>query len=71
MAIRRPNPALAWIFAAVAVILALGLLEPSVRSLFSFGPLHGDDIGLALAAATTALIVLELAKSIWRDRLGF
>jgi len=71
VAIRRPNPALAWIFAAVAVILALGLLEPTVRSLFSFGPLHGDDIGLALAAATTALIVLELAKSIWRDRLGF
>jgi len=71
VAIRRPNPALAWIFAAVALVLALGLLEPSVRSLFSFGPLHGDDIGLALAAAMIALIVLELAKSIWRDRLRF
>jgi Ca2+-transporting ATPase len=42
-----------------------------VRSLFSFGSLHGDDIGLALAAAATVMIVLELAKPIWRDRLRF
>jgi Ca2+-transporting ATPase len=71
VAIRRPNPALAWIFAAVAAILALGLLEPFVRSLFRFGPLHGDDIGLMLAAAAAVLIVLEFAKTIWRDRLRF
>ena len=71
VAIRRPNPALAWIFGAVAVVLALGLLQPSVRSLFSFGPLHGDNIGLVLVAAATVLIVLELAKTTWRDRLRF
>lgn len=71
VAIRRPNPTLAWIFAAVAVILLLALLEPSVRSLFRFGPLHRDAIGLMLAAAAATLIVLEFAKTIWRDRLRF
>jgi Ca2+-transporting ATPase len=46
-------------------------MEPFVRSLFRFGPLHGDDIGLVLVAAAAVLIVLELAKTIWRDRLRF
>jgi hypothetical protein len=30
--------------------------------LFHFGPLHGDDIAVALAAGLAGLIVLELAK---------
>jgi Ca2+-transporting ATPase len=70
-AIRRPNPVLAWILAAVAVILALSLLVPAVRGLFNFGPLHGDDLGLTLGAAATVLIVLELVKTVWRERLRF
>lgn len=70
-ALRKPNPTLAWILAAVAAILALSLLVPAVRSLFGFGPLHGDDLGLTLGAAATVLIALELAKTPWRDRLRF
>ena len=70
-AIRRPNPMLAWIIAAVAAILALSLLVPALRSLFSFGPLHWDDLSLTLGAAATILVVLELTKAFWRDRLRF
>jgi Ca2+-transporting ATPase len=70
-AIRRANITLAWILAAVASILALSLLVPSVRNLFNFGPLHWDDLSLTLGAATTILVALELAKTFWRDRLRF
>ena len=38
-AFRRPNPALAWIFLAVTVILGLSLLWPAASALFRFGPL--------------------------------
>lgn len=38
---------------------------------FSFGPLHWDDISLTLGAAAVVLVVLELAKPFWRDRLRF
>lgn len=61
-AVRRPNPVLAWILAAVAALLALSLLVPPVRRLFDFGPLHWDDLGLALLPAATVMVVLELAK---------
>ena len=70
-AIRRPNAMLAWIFTGVAATLALSLLVPAVRDLFNFGPLHGDDLGLTLGAAAIVLVVLELAKTLWRDRLRF
>jgi Ca2+-transporting ATPase len=71
VAIRRPNATLAWIMSAVAVILALSLLVPTVRALFRFGPLHYDDLGLTLSAAAAVLIVLELGKSFWRAPLRF
>ncbi len=70
-AIRRPNSMLTWIIATVAAILALSLLAPAVRNLFDFGPLHWDDLSLTLGAAVTILIVLELAKTFWRDQLRF
>jgi Ca2+-transporting ATPase len=70
-AIRQPNPILAWIIAAVAAVLALSLLVPVLRSLFSFGPLHWDDLSLTLGAAITVLVVLEFTKAFWRDRLRF
>lgn len=70
-AIRRANAMLAWILAAVAGILALSLLVPTVRSLFSFGPLHWDDLSLTLGAGATILIVLEAAKTFWRNQLRF
>jgi Ca2+-transporting ATPase len=71
MAIRRPNTMLAWILAIVFIILTLSLMVPAVRDLFRFGPLHIDDIGLSLGAAALVLLVLELAKTLWRDQLRY
>jgi Ca2+-transporting ATPase len=70
-ALRRPNSMLAWILAAVATILALSLLVPTVRGLFRFGPLHWDDLGLTFGAAAALLTALELAKTFWRYQLRF
>jgi Ca2+-transporting ATPase len=68
-AFRRPNPALVWILAGVIAILTTSLAWPPASSLFKFGPLHVDDLGLTLAAGTTVLIVLELLKPFWRTQL--
>jgi Ca2+-transporting ATPase len=55
----------------VATVLALSLLVPAVRALFSFGPLHWDDLSLTLGVTVSILVVLELAKRFWRDQLRF
>jgi Ca2+-transporting ATPase len=65
----RPNRMLAWILLAVTVILALSLLWPAASALFRFGPLHWDDLTLALAAGCAMLIILELFKPLWRAQL--
>jgi Ca2+-transporting ATPase len=61
-AFSRPNAALWWVVAATAAILAGVILFPPARELFHFGPLHGGDITVALAAGLIALLLLELAK---------
>jgi P-type Ca2+ transporter type 2C len=47
---------------AAADILAGVILFPPARELFHFGPLHGDDVTVALASGLIALLLLELAK---------
>jgi len=61
-AFTRSNAALWWVVAATAAILAGVILFPPARELFHFGPLHGDDITMALAAGLVSLLLLELAK---------
>jgi Ca2+-transporting ATPase len=68
-ALGRPNPALAWVLVAVTALLGLTLLWPLARNLFRFGPLHWDDLALTLGAGALVLVVLEVAKPIWRTRL--
>src|SRR5262249_42026818 len=63
-AFTRPNAALWWVVAATAAILAGVILFPPARELFHFGPLHGDDITVALAAGLIALLLLESAKRV-------
>jgi Ca2+-transporting ATPase len=63
-ALLRPNTALWWVVAATAAILGGVLLFPPARELFHFGPLHADDVGIALASGLAALILLELAKKL-------
>jgi Ca2+-transporting ATPase len=68
-AFRRPNLALAWVLPAVAAMLSLTLLSPLASTLFRFGPLHWDDLAVTLGAGVLVLLVLELFKPIWRERL--
>ena len=68
-AFRRPNLALAWVLPAVAAMLSLTLLSPLASNLFRFGPLHWDDLAVTLGAGVLVLVVLELFKPIWRERL--
>jgi len=70
-ALWRPNPALGWILLVVAVIMAASLLVPSLNVLFHFGPLHWDDLALALGAGLTVFLLLELMKPLWRKCLRF
>ncbi len=67
-AFRRPNPALVWVLLAVATSLLLTLLWPLARGLFRFGPLHLDDLSLALGAGVLLIVLLEWTKSLWRGR---
>jgi Ca2+-transporting ATPase len=61
-AFRQRNPALWWMLGATSAILAAILLIAPARHLFAFGPLHGDDVAVALAAGIAALGLLDLLK---------
>lgn len=67
----RPNSALVWIFAAIALVLAAALLWPPASSLFRFGRLHADDLMITLGAGLLLLTVLEMLKPLWARRLRF
>jgi len=65
-ALRRPNPALLWILAAVVAILTLTLAWPFAAELFRFGPLHPDDLALTAASGVVVFACLELIKHMRR-----
>jgi Ca2+-transporting ATPase len=65
-AFARPNLALVLVLFVVVSILGLTVLWPVVRDLFRFGPLHGDDMAVTVAAGAGALIILELLKPVVR-----
>ncbi|MEY9439103.1 hypothetical protein ABIF14_006194 [Bradyrhizobium elkanii] len=54
---------------AIAGALGTALLWPPASSLFRFGPLHPDDLMIALGPGVVMLVVLELLKPLWRRRL--
>jgi Ca2+-transporting ATPase len=68
-ALRRRNPAFVLVLLAVTTMLGLTLLWPFASGLFRFGPLHLDDLALTLCAGVLVLVVLELLKPLWRERL--
>ena len=68
-ALRRSNGTLTFVFLAVAAMLGLTLSWPFARDLFRFGPLHADDLALALGAGAFVLVCLEGLKSLWREQL--
>jgi len=63
-AFTRPNAALWWVVAATALILAAVILFPPARALFRFGPLHADDLAVALGSGLFMLLLLEGAKKL-------
>ncbi|WP_246799388.1 cation-translocating P-type ATPase [Bradyrhizobium sp. CCBAU 51753] len=65
----RPNPALAVILVSIAGALGTALLWPPASSLFRFGPLHSDDLMIALGPGVALLVVLELLKPLWGMQL--
>jgi len=60
--VRRPNLILWGVVAVTTAILLIVLFTPALRSIFFFGPLHGDDLILCAVAGVTAFTVLELTK---------
>jgi Ca2+-transporting ATPase len=69
-AFTRPNAALWWVVVATAAILTGVIISPPAHEMFHFGPLHGDDIVVALASGLIALLLLELAKRMLSPWLG-
>ena len=61
----RSNPALWSVVVATMAILAGVVMIPQARDLFHFGPLHGDDIAVALGSGIAVLLLLELAKRLF------
>jgi P-type Ca2+ transporter type 2C len=61
-AFRRRNAALWWVTAGTGSILSAALAFEPTRRLFHFGPLHTDDVAVALASGIVVLIVLTLMK---------
>ena len=68
--VRRPNAALAVVLMVVVTALGGTLLWPFASDLFRFGPLHADDLAVTVAAGAVVLVVLELLKPLWRNRLS-
>jgi Ca2+-transporting ATPase len=60
--VRRPNLILWGVVTVTSAILLAVLFTPTLRSLFSFGPLHGDDLALCAAGGAVVFTVLELVK---------
>jgi Ca2+-transporting ATPase len=68
-AVGRHNPTLWWVSAATAVLLGLVLVWEPARGLFRFDPLHADGFAVILLSTAGLVVVLELLKRIWHDRL--
>src|SRR6516165_3275415 len=60
----RSNRALWSVVVATAAILAVIVAWPPARGLFHFGPLHGNDLAVALGSGIAVLLLLELAKKL-------
>jgi Ca2+-transporting ATPase len=61
----RPNAALAAVLVSVVAVLSLSLVWPFAQGLFSFGPLHVDDLALTVGAGAVLLALLEVVKPLW------
>jgi Ca2+-transporting ATPase len=65
---RAPNPALWWVLIGAAVLLTAILSIPALQRLFSFAPLHMDDLALSLSAGVLCLMWFEILKLFMRAK---
>jgi len=61
----RPNAALGAVLVTVVAVLTLSLVWPFAQGLFSFGPLHVDDLAVTVGAGAVLLVLLEVVKPLW------
>jgi len=64
--LRAPNAAMWWVLGGAATLLAAVLCVPMLQHLFSFAPLHWDDLLLSLSAGFLCLMWFELLKRFTR-----
>jgi Ca2+-transporting ATPase len=69
-AFRRRNAALWWVAGTTAAVLTALVTFPPARALFHFGPLHPDDVALALGSGVAILLGLECMKCALRKAHG-
>ncbi len=63
--LRVPNPALWWVVAAAGLFLSAVLTIPTLRDLFSFAPLHANDLLMSMLAGAGCVLWFDLLKVIW------
>jgi P-type Ca2+ transporter type 2C len=64
-AILQPNPSLWILLGGVSVVMTLATFWQPARSLFHFGRLHWDDLGICAVVGIFSLVILEAIKSRW------
>jgi P-type Ca2+ transporter type 2C len=64
-AILQPNRPLWMLVVGVAALLGIAIFWPPAQSLFHFGQLHWNDLGICAAVGAVSLVVLEALKSKW------
>jgi len=67
--LRFPNKALWWITAGALLFLTLVLLVPPLRDAFQFAPLHNREIALLCLTGGVSLVLSEVTKLRWIQRL--
>jgi Ca2+-transporting ATPase len=60
--LRAPNAAMWWVVAGAALFLSAVLTVPALQRLFSFAPLHADDLVISLVAGFSCLMWFEGLK---------
>ena len=59
---RVPTPALWWLLSGAVIFLGAILTIPALQRLFSFAPLHPNDLTLSVLAGVVCLVWFELLK---------
>ncbi|HEY4799260.1 MAG TPA: cation-translocating P-type ATPase C-terminal domain-containing protein, partial [Bacteroidia bacterium] len=60
---KKKNAAVKWVVGGAAIILAMILLLPGLRTLFHFDVLHIEDIAICFVSGVISILWFELMKS--------